>query len=86
MLRRKERLMYEELTELENEIIKAIDKVRANRDVPVAVVVGVLETVKGITLDNAIRPAETLPADSTMQIQDDSGPGMTMVEKNLEPG
>lgn len=73
--------MYEELTELENGIIKAIDKVRENKDIPVAMVVGVLETVKGITLDKAITPAETLPV--TTKIPEDSSPAMTIVEKNL---
>jgi len=75
--------MYEELTELERGILGAIDKVRARKDIPVAVVVGVLETCKAITLDNAVHPVDTEPVETT--VPDDSGPGMTIVEKNLEP-
>lgn len=70
--------MYEEITELENDITKAINKHRDKKSIPVAVIVGVLETVKHITIDAAI---STVPIKT--EIPDDGGPGMTMVEKNL---
>ncbi|MBN2591627.1 MAG: hypothetical protein JXA96_17305 [Sedimentisphaerales bacterium] len=76
-------MMYEELTGLEHGIMSAIDKVRAKHDLPNAVVLGVLDVCKGITMDNALHPAETEPVRTI--VPDDEGPGMTIVEKNLEP-
>ena len=64
--------MYEEIVSLESEIIKTIDRFREKHELPVALVVGVLEVIKGITIANGIelsRPVETT----------------SIVEKNLEP-
>ena len=71
--------MYEEITELENDITKVLDKHRAKKSIPVAVIVGVLETVKQITIDANIN-TDTVPPTF---VPDDAGPGMTQVEKNL---
>ncbi len=73
--------MYEEITELENDITKAINKHRDKKSIPVAMIVGVLETVKQITIDANIN-RDTIPTKT--EIPNDGGPGMTMVEKNLE--
>lgn len=74
--------MYEEITQLENDITKAVNKHRDEKSIPVAVIVGVLETVKQITIDANIRLAETIPVKT--EVPDDAGPGMTIVEQNLE--
>ena len=65
--------MYEEIVSLESEIIKTIDRFREKHELPVALVVGVLEVIKGITIANGIelsRPVETT----------------SIVEKNLDTG
>ena len=67
--------MYEEIVSLESEIIKTIDRFRERHELPVALVVGVLEVIKGITIANGIelsRPVETKSACGTI------------VEENLE--
>ena len=74
--------MYEEITELENDLMKVLNKHREKKSIPVAVIVGVLETVKQITIDSNIHPEETIPIKTA--VPDDSGPGMTQVEKNLD--
>lgn len=74
--------MYEEITELENDITKVINKHRDKKSIPVAVIVGVLETVKQITIDANVRLTETIPIKT--EIPDDGGPGMTQVQKNLD--
>lgn len=74
--------MYEEITELENDIMKVLNKYRDKKSTPVAIIVGVLETVKQITIDANIRLGETIPIET--KLPDDAGPGMTQVEKNLE--
>ena len=72
--------MYEEITELENDITKAIDKHRNKKSIPVAVIVGVLETMKQIIIDANI-PTDITPIETA--VPDDGGPGMTQVEKNF---
>lgn len=74
--------MYEEITELENDIMKVLNKYRDKKSTPVAIIVGVLETVKQITIDANIRLGEPILIET--KIPDDAGPGMTQVEKNLE--
>lgn len=74
--------MYEEITELENDITKVINKYRDKKSIPVAVIVGVLETVKQITIDANIRLADTIPIKT--ELPDDAGPGMSQLEKNLD--
>lgn len=67
--------MYEEIVSLESEIIKTIDRFRERHELPVALVVGVLEVIKGVTIANGIelsRPVETMSACGTI------------VEENLE--
>ena len=67
--------MYEEIVSLESEIIKTIDRFREKQELPVALVVGVLEVIKGVTIANGIelsRPVETMSACGTI------------VEENLE--
>ena len=69
--------MYEEIVSLESEIIKTIDRFREKHELPVALVVGVLEVIKGITIANGIelnRPVETMSACGSI------------VEKNLDTG
>ena len=72
--------MYEEITELENDLMKVLNKHREKKSIPVAVIVGVLETVKQITIDSNI--SKTIPIET--KVPDDAGPGMTQVEKNLD--
>ena len=79
--------MYEEITRLENDLAKVLDKYK---EVPLAVRVGTLFNVITIIqlhtqpIQDIIVPAETLPV--TTEIPDDGGPAMTIVEKNLESG
>lgn len=73
--------MYEELTQMENDIMKVLDKYRQGQNIPVAVIVAVLDNVKFVTQHDVAHPTETLPVTA---IPDDAGPAMTVVEKNLE--
>jgi len=74
--------MYEEITKLENDITKVINKYRDEKSIPVAMIAGTLLTVAHITIDANLRLAETVPIKT--EVPDDAGPGMTVVEKNLE--
>jgi len=46
--------MYEEITELEADIIKALDKAREKKQIPTAVIMGVLDVVKAITIRDSL--------------------------------
>lgn len=79
--------MYEEITELEQDLVRILDRYK---EVPLAIRVGVLFNVILVLqlhtgpIRDMVIPKETLPV--TLKQADDDGPGMTMVERNLESG
>ena len=78
-------MMFSLIKEYEDLLVTTTDRWKEGRDVPTGIITGVLEDVAfryRMGAYEAGQPVETLPV--TTAIPDDSGPGMTMVEKNLD--
>lgn len=74
--------MFEEITGLENAIVTAIDRHKEGKDIPCALVTGVLND---ICFRYQMGTYESLkPVDVELPKVDDGGPAMTIVEKNIK--
>ncbi len=74
--------MYEEITKLEHELVKVLDKYK---DIPLALRVGVLENVK-LIIQLHTEPIRDILIPTETVLVGDEGAAMTIVEKNLDTG